>query len=71
MNESYRTITTTELLITEIGVSGAPVPTNGLGRKNPLLKYVIVGGIIIGAVVLALHLHKQSFQKVIPRKNDD
>ena len=71
MNESYRTITTTELLITEIGVSGAPLPTIGPGRKNPLLKYVIVGGIIIGALVLALHLHKQSFQKVIPRKNDD
>jgi hypothetical protein len=71
MTESYRTISTAELLTTEIGISGAQLPTNGPGRKNPLLKYIIVGGIIIGAVVIALHLHKQSFQKVIPRKNED
>jgi hypothetical protein len=71
MKETFRTISATELFATEIGISGAPLPSNGPGRKSPLLKYIIVGGIVVGAVVLAYHLHKQSIPKIILRKNED
>ena len=71
MKNTYRTIPTSELFATEVGISGAPLPSNGPGRKNPILKYIIVGGIVVGAVVLAYHLHKKSIPKIIPRKNGD
>jgi hypothetical protein len=71
MIETYRTVRASELCATEIGVTGAPLPSNGPGRKSPFLKYLIVGGIVIGTVVLAYHLHKKSLPKLIPRKNED
>lgn len=60
-----------ELFATEIGISGAPLPSNGPGRENPIIKYIIVGGIVISAIVIAYHLHKKTIPKVIQRKNED
>jgi hypothetical protein len=71
MKELLRTIPATELFATEIGISGAPLPTNGPGRKSPLLKYLIVGGIVGGMILLAYKLNKKSTPKIIPRKNED
>ena len=71
MKETFRTVPASELFATEIGISGAPLPSNGPGRKRPLLKYIIVGGIVVGAVVLAYHLHKQSITQVKLSKNGD
>lgn len=71
MIDTFRTVPASELFATEIGISGAPLPSNGPGRKSPLLKYIIVGGIVVGAVVLAYHLHKQSIPKIILRKNEE
>ena len=44
MKETYRTISASELFATEVGISGAPLPSNGPGRKRPLIKYIVVGG---------------------------
>lgn len=71
MTEHFNLIPAEELFATEIGISGTPLPSNGPGRKNPYLKYIIVGGIVIGSIVIAYHLHKQTIPKVIPRKNDN
>lgn len=71
MKDTIRTIPATELFATEIGISGAPLPTSGPGRKNPLIKYIIVGSVIIGAFILAYHLQKQSTPKIIRRENED
>lgn len=71
MSEHFNRIPTKELFATEIAISGAPLPSNGPGRKSPYLKYVILGGIVIGFIVIAYHLHKQTIPKVIPRKNDN
>ena len=71
MIEQFNRIPAENLFATEIGISGAPLPSNGPGRKSPLLKYIIVGGIVVGAVLLAYHLHKKSAPKIIPRKNGD
>lgn len=70
MKDIYRTISATELFATEVGISGAPLPSNGPGRKNPLIKYLIVGGLIVGAIALAYHLHKKSIPKIIPKKDE-
>ena len=71
MKDTIRTIPATELFATEIGISGAPLPTNGPGRKNPLIKYIIVGGVIIGAFILAYHLQKQTPPKIKKRENEN
>ena len=71
MIDTFRTVPASELFATEIGISGAPLPTNGPGRKSPLLKYVIVVSIVVGAGILAYHLHKKSITKIIPRKNEE
>jgi hypothetical protein len=71
MKDTFRTVPASELFATEIGISGAPLPSNGPGRKRPLLKYIIVGGVIVGAFVLAYYLHKQSIPKIILRKNEE
>ena len=59
-----------ELFATNIGVSGAPIPPNGPGEKYPLIKYIIVGGLIVGALALAYHLNKKSIPKIIPKKDE-
>jgi hypothetical protein len=71
MKPNYTIVPATELFATEIGISGAPLPTNGPGRKNPLIKYMIVGGVIIGAFILAYHLNKQSIPRLIQKENED
>jgi len=71
MSEHFNRIPAENLFATEIGIGGAPLPSIGPGRESPLLKYIIVGGIVVGAVVLAYYLHKQSTPKIIPRKNGD
>ena len=70
MKETFRTISASELFATEVGISGAPIPANGPGRKNPLIKYIIVGGLIVGALALAYHLNKKSIPKIIPKKDE-
>lgn len=70
MKDAFRTIPATELFATEIGISGAPLPTNGPGRKSPLLKYIIVGGVIVGAFILAYHLNKPSVPTLNLKKNE-
>lgn len=71
MKELLRTIPATELFATEIGISGAPLPTNGPGRKNPFIKYIIVGGVLVGAFILAYYLQKQPTPKIKRRENED
>ncbi|MEY3199060.1 MAG: hypothetical protein RJA13_1018 [Bacteroidota bacterium] len=70
MKDIYRTIPASELFATEVGISGAPLPSNGPGRKIPLIKYLIVGGLIVGAFALAYHLNKKSIPKIIPKKDE-
>jgi len=70
MKETFRTISATELFATEVGIGGSPLPSNGPGRKNPLIKYIIVGGLIVGAFALAYHLNKKSIPKIIPKKDE-
>lgn len=70
MKEIYRIIPASELFATEVGISGVPLPSNGPGRKNPLIKYIIVGGLIVGAFALAYHLNKKSIPKIIPKKDE-
>ena len=70
MKETFRTISATELFATEVGISGAPLPSNGPGRKNPFIKYIIVGGLIVGAFALAYCLNKKSIPKIIPKKDE-
>ena len=71
MIDTFRTVPASELFATEIGISGAPLPSNGPGRKSPLFKYIVVGGIVVGAVLLAYHLHKKSMPKIISRRNEE
>ena len=70
MKETFRTISASELFATEVGISGVPLPSNGPGRKNPLIKYIIVGGIIVGAFALSYYLGKKSIPKVILKKDE-
>jgi hypothetical protein len=70
MKETFRKISATELFATEVGIGGSPLPSNGPGRKNPLIKYIIVGGLIVGAFALAYHLNKKSIPKIIPKKDE-
>jgi hypothetical protein len=70
MKETYKTITSSELFATEVGISGAPLPSNGPGRKNPLIKYIIVSGLIVGALALAYNLNKSSHPKIKSKKDE-
>ena len=64
MKETFRTISATEFYATEVGISGAPLPSNGPGRKSPMIKYIIAVSIIVGAFVLAYQLHKKTSSKL-------
>jgi hypothetical protein len=70
MKPNYTIVPATELFATEIGISGAPLPSNGPGKKAPFLKYIIVGGVIVGAVILAYNIHKHSIPKIKISKNE-
>ena len=71
MKPKYTVVPASELFATEIGISGVPLPTYGPGRKNPFIKYIFLGGVIIGAVALAYHLHKQAVPKINRRENEN
>ena len=71
MKPKYTVVPASELFATEIGISGVPLPTNGPGRKNPFIKYIFLGGVIIGAFALAYHLHKQAVPKINRRENEN
>lgn len=71
MKPNYTIVQATELFATEIGISGAPLPSNGLGRKKPLIKYMIVGGVILSAFILAYHFNKRSVPTLIQKENED
>lgn len=71
MIETYRTITSSELFATEIGISGAPIPTNGPGKKYPFLKYFIVGGLVVSVFAFAYYFNKQRIPKIKPLKNEE
>jgi hypothetical protein len=71
MIETVRIVPTSELFATEIGISGAPLPSNGPGRKNPMIKYFIVAGAIIAAFALAYYLNKDSIVPKIKVKKDE
>ncbi len=71
MIDKIRVIPATELFATEIGISGAPLPSNGIGKKFPIIKYLFIGGIIVGAVIVAYQLHKPTLQIIKPTKNEN
>jgi hypothetical protein len=70
MNPKFTLVSEAELLATEIGISGAPLPPNGPGRKNPMLKYIIIGGVVFMAIVIAYQLHKKSTPKLKIEKDE-
>jgi hypothetical protein len=70
MKDIYRTIPASELFATEVGISGAPLPSNGPGRKYPILKYIIVGGLIVCAFALAYNFNKSSHPKIKSKKDE-
>jgi hypothetical protein len=68
--ETFRTISASELFATEIGITGTPLPSNGLGRTNPKIKYVIVGAVIVTAIIVAIHLNKKTKPVINLKKNE-
>ena len=70
MNPKFTTISPEELLATEIGVSGNPIPPNGPGRKNPYLKYLFIGGILIITAVVAYQISKPKEVKLKFKKDE-
>ena len=42
-----------ELFTTDMGINPTPLIANNAGKKYPLLKYVILAGIILGAIAIA------------------
>jgi hypothetical protein len=71
MIDKIRVIPATDLFATEIGISGAPLPSNGIGKKFPIIKYMIIGGIIIGVLSVAYRLHKPTLTILKPTKNEN
>ena len=69
MNPKFTIVSQEKLFQSEIGVTGSPVPDNGPGRKNPLLKYIIVGGILILTGVVAYHITKPKESKLKFKKD--
>jgi len=70
MNPKFTIVSPEEFLSTGTGVSGNPIPNNGPGRKNPYLKYVILGGILIVTVVVAYHITKPKELKLKLKKDE-
>ena len=76
MNKIFRNISASELFATNIGVSGAPIPPNGPGEKNPLIKDITVinleaalsgfaGGFTSQQVIITLARHNAVFAYII------
>ena len=60
-----------ELFATNIGVSGAPIPPNGPGEKYPLIKYIVIGVIVVTTFVMANKMHKNLMQKITTKNKND
>ena len=71
MNKIFRNISASELFATNIGVSGAPIPPNGPGEKYPLLKYIVIGVIVVTTFVMAHEMHKNLMQKITTKNKND
>ena len=56
MNETFTRIPAEELFEMELGISPTAITTDGAGRKYPLLKYVILAGIVLGAIAIAYRI---------------
>lgn len=70
MKETFTNLTASELFATEIGVSGMPLPTNGIGRKNPTLKYAILAVILVGTGALAYYAYKIHKKQINIQNNE-
>ena len=70
MNKIFRNISASELFATNIGVSGAPLPPNGPGEKNPLIKYIVIGVILVTTFVMAYEIYKNLKQKITIKNNN-
>ncbi len=70
MNKIFRNMSASELFATNIGVSGAPIPPNGPGEKNPLIKYIVIGVILVKTFVMAYEIHKNLKQKITTKNNN-
>lgn len=70
MKETFTNLTASELFATEIGVSGVPLPSNGIGRKNPTLKYAILAGILIGTGALAYYAYRYHKKQIKIQNNE-
>ena len=70
MNKIFRNMSASELFTTNIGVSGAPIPPNGPGEKNPLIKYIVIGVILVTTFVMAYEIHKNLKQKITTKNNN-
>ncbi len=63
MNPKFTLVSPEELIGTEISVSSNSISSNGPGRKNPLLKYIIVGGILVSVGICAYFIIKDKEAK--------
>ena len=70
MNKIFRNISASELFATNIGVSGAPIPPNGPGEKYPLIKYIVIGVILVTTFVMAYKIHRNLKQKITIKNNN-
>lgn len=70
MKETFTNLSASELFATEIGVSGVPLPSYGIGRKNPTLKYAILAGILIGTGTLAYYAYKYHIKQKNIQNNE-
>ena len=71
MNKIFRNISASELFATNIGVSGAPIPPNGPGEKYPLIKYIVIGVIVVTTCVMAYKIHRNVMQKITTKNKND
>ena len=71
MNKIFRNMSASELFTTNIGVSGAPIPPNGPGEKNPLIKYFVIGFIVFTSCVMAYRIHRNIMQKITTKNKND
>ena len=71
MNKIFRNISASELFATNIGVSGAPIPPNGPGERNPLIKYIVIGVMFLSSCVIAYKIHRNLKQKITTKNKND
>lgn len=62
MSEQFNRIPAENLFATEIGIGGAPLPSNGPGRKSPILKYVMLAGMLVGVGMVTYYIIKSQIK---------